>query len=83
MSPISRGITFDATDMTPEAPTEIIGSVSESSPERTVKPGTAFFIAETLSTEPAASLMATMFGCAARRATTSRGISFPARPGTL
>ena len=83
MSPISFGMTLDATEITPSAPTDIIGSASESSPERTVKSGIAFLIALTRSTDPAASLIATTFGCFARRTTTSSGISRPERPGTL
>ena len=80
---ISFGMTFDATEMTPRAPTEIIGKVSESSPESTVRFGQRLRMALTRSTLPAASLMAVTFGCRARRATTSSGISFPLRPGTL
>ncbi len=83
MSPISRGTTFEATEMTPAAPTAIIGRASESSPESTVRPGAASRTALTRSTDPAASLMATTFGCAARRFTTGSGISRPVLPGTL
>ena len=44
-----------------------------------VASGSAALIALTRSTEPAASLMATTLGCAARRTTTSSGISRPVR----
>ena len=74
---------FDATLMTPHAPAAMNGSVSESSPERISNcAGTAARKALTRSTEPPASLIATMFAQSrARRTTVSTPISIPQRPG--
>ena len=82
---ISRGMIFDATEITPSAPTDINASVSPSSPERIVNfAGSAARSWLTRSTLPPASLIATMFRHSlASRATVSTPISTPHRPGML
>ena len=76
---------FDATLMTPCAPTAMNGSVSESSPDNisNLLPSAARSC-ETRSALPPASLMPTMFlQSAARRFTVGTAISMPQRPGML
>ena len=82
MSATAFGATLDATLITPAPPTTIMGRVSESSPESTVRPQRPT-IWLTRSTLPPASLMATIFGCFASSTTVSTGISRPVRPGML
>ena len=78
-------MTFDATLMTPCAPTAMNGSVSESSPLRIVNLGpSAARNWLTRSALPPASLMPTMFlHSRASRLTVSTPISTPQRPGML
>src|SRR5436190_3464895 len=64
---ISDGISFAATEMMPRPPTAISGSVSASSPERTMKSsGTARQISHICVMLPDASFTPTMFGRPAR-----------------
>ena len=70
------------TETTPFAPTDIIGSVSGSSPERIVMSQSSA-ISLTWSTEPLASLIATMFSISESLATVSGSMFTPVRDGTL
>ena len=81
----SRGMTLDATLMTPCAPTAMNGSVSESSPDKIVNFGpSAARNCDTRSQLPPASLMPMMFlHSTASRLTVSTPISMPQRPGML
>ena len=76
---------FDATLITPVAPTAIAGSVIESSPLRIATwSGSACRSWLNRSIEPPASLIATMFAyLPASPAIVSTPISPPVRPGTL
>ena len=76
---------FEATEITPTAPTAMNDKVRLSSPERTWNPlGHAATSWLTRSTDPPASFIATMFlQSAARRAVVSTPISIPLRPGML
>ncbi len=82
---MTSGIRLEATETRPQAPQAMNGRVSGSSPQRTPKSsGTACTNWFTRSTEPPASLMATIFGkSAASRAVVSGEISITERPGTL
>ena len=81
---ISAGIWFDATEMTPCPPTAISGSVSASSPERTMNDsGTSLQMSTIWLMFPDASLTPMMFGSVARRASVDGSMFTPARPGTL
>ncbi len=74
---------FEATLITPTAPADMNGKVSESSPERISNfSGSAARNWLTRSTVPPASLIATMVAhSCASRATVSTPISMPQRPG--
>src|SRR4051812_44401755 len=82
---ICLGMMLGATEITPAAPTASMGTVSESSPERTVKPlGMVAQSSEQESRLPVASFMATMVGQAfTRRATVALDMVMPQRPGML
>jgi hypothetical protein len=81
---ISRGISFDATEMMPRPPTAISGSVSASSPDSTRNSGgTALATSHICVMFPDASLTPTMFGTSAMRASVATSTFTPVRPGTL
>ena len=81
---ISPGTSFEATEMTPRAPTAIAGSARASSPERTRKSGpTAFSTSQIWVMLPEASFTPTTCGIDARRARVAGSTLQPVRPGTL
>ena len=70
--------------MMPRPPTDISGSVSASSPERTRKlSGTLRQTSTICVTLPDASFTPTMFGICASRASVAISTFTPVRPGTL
>ena len=80
----SAGASFETTAMTPSAPHAIIGSASESSPERTEKPaGRCRRISHAWSRLPEASFTAHIRGSSASARTVSGSMFRPVRPGTL
>ena len=81
---ISRGTSFETTQMTPRAPIDIIGSVMASSPDNTMKSGgTARTYSHACCMLPDASLTPMMFGIAASRLSVFTSMLQPVRPGTL
>jgi len=84
ISEILSGIIFAATETTPFPPMEIIGTVKESSPDRTQKfSGHKDIILLTCSRLPLASLIPTIFLISESFATVSGSIDIPVLEGTL
>ena len=84
ISAISRGISFDATEIRPTPPSATTGSVRASSPERTEKcAGAALQISAICVRLPLASFTPAMFGTSERRATVPGSRFAPVRLGTL
>ena len=81
---ISRGITFDAVEITPFPPSAMIGSVSASSPERIARRSPqSRRMSDTWSIEPEDSLTPTIFLISHSRAKVSGAIFEAVRPGML
>ena len=84
ISAISRGISFEATEIIPAPPSEITGSVMASSPEKTRKcSGTALQISAICAMLPLASFTPMILGTSASRANVPGSMLAPVRPGTL
>ena len=84
ISAISRGISFEATEITPVPPREITGRVMASSPEKTRKcSGTALQTSAICAILPLASFTPMIFGISASRASVPGSMLAPVRPGTL
>src|SRR5215204_2127298 len=80
----ASGAMLETTEITPLAPTPIIGKVSESSPETTTNAaGASRTIWLAWSSDPLASLIPTIPGVSANRTTVSGSRLTPVRPGTL
>ena len=81
---VSPGRMLATTEMTPEAPTAIMGSVRESSPDSTENLGPqSLTIWDTWSRLPEASLTPTILAMPDRRATVLGSMFTPVREGTL
>ncbi len=84
MASMSFGTMLPTTLTTPVPPIERIGSVMPSSPERSAIPSPqSCTISHICSSEPLASLIATMRSCFERRCTVFGSRLSPVRPGTL
>ena len=81
---MSAGATFETTEITPLPPMASSGSTVKSSPEITaIRSPHSSMIRLAWRRSAVASLIATMFGISASRATVSGSRLTPVRPGTL
>ncbi len=84
MRAMRPGISLEATEMTPCAPTAMAGNVSASSPDSTTKPGgTSWQTSQICVMLPEASLTPATWGIVARRTSVAGSTLQPVRPGTL